>query len=520
MYIIFAAAETDIQLAVLTEQYDHAKDTEEQERVATAVYALVGDKIRSMISYAAKGHLLPEDQVDALAWQALFRGLNESGVPRFKRDSAKDSDWQPQIQKMLEAVRVNEPSPAARVWNLLSDKTKTAISQNPAYIKTTVQNLFLADLNAILRRRDFYTPLLWNKESLPFEAGKLLTQGAENLPASQLAQFNAMLIASAFSEIAIPAAPKRNLLGYISTTVIPQLKPQIWESATGKKTDLTLIEAYSALKDDIAAVKEMMATKSMPEDWQSLSLAEQIYQQHRQRLTARYGPVLAWWNERMNELLPQSGFSIRDAASLRQAREYLEQNKDRVPERLWNSKDAPYYLPASAVQPYGLKTIERLLTTEGFGQRGLPAQNTPPRTMSTQPSQSVSDDTEAMELLSGGHQSPAFRWFIDRMFSSPGFESEKAVGVFLTSTPTPNNQQVQQFLKSLPEGTAEEIESMGFRNLARQIDERILDEIKKPDIRKELQSALGQPKSISASLLDIRRNIFLRTSALILARAG
>ena len=223
----------------------------------------------------------------------------------------------------------------------------------------------------------------------------------------------------------------------------------------------------------------------------------------------------------MKELLPQSNFTVRDAASLRQAKEYLEQSKDRVPERLWNSKEAPYYLPASAVQPYGLKSIERLLSTEGFGQRALPAQNVPARTMSTQPAtQPTFNDAKAMQLLSGGHQSPAFRWLIDRMFSSPGFESERVVGVFLTSTPTPNNQQVLQFLESLPEGIAEEIESMGFRNLARQIDERILDEIKKPEIRQELQSALGQSKSISAALLDVRRNIFLRTSALILARAG
>ena len=516
--IIVAATEAD-QLELLVGQFDSAKSTDQREQVAGEIFNLVGDKIRSMISYAAKGHALPQDQIDALAWQALFRGLNESGIVRFKRDSAKDSDWQPQIQKMVAAARTSEPSPAARVWNMLSDKTKSAISQNPAYIKSTVQNLFLADLNALLRRRDFYTPLLWHKENLPFEAGKLLTLGIENLTASQLAQFNSMLVGSAFSRIEVPAPPKRNLLGYISTTVVPQLKPQIWESATGKKTDLTLIEAWSALKDDIAAVKEMMVTRTTPEEWQSLSLPEQILQQHRKRLNARYGPVLTWWNARMKEILPQSGISIRDAASLQQAKQYLEQNKDKIPEKLWNSKDAPYYLPASAFQPYGLKTIERLLSTEGFG--GSQTQNAPASPLYTQPaSQSESSNAEAMHLLSGGHQAPAFRWFIDRMFAAPGLEAEKAVGVFLSSTPTPSNQQVQQFLESLPEQMAEEIESVGFRNLARQIDKRILDEVNKPEIRRELQLVLGQPKSVSAALLDIRRNIFLRTSALILSRAG
>ena len=59
-----------------------------------------------------------------------------------------------------------------------------------------------------------------------------------------------------------------------------------------------------------------------------------------------------------------------------------------------------------------------------------------------------------------------YRWFIDRFFSTPGFEVEKAVGVFLTSVPTPSNQQIQTFLESLPEDLAEQVESVGFRKTA------------------------------------------------------
>lgn len=514
--IIFAAPETEQALEALQDQFDSAKSDDQREQIATNVYSIVGDKLRSMISYAAKGHKLEEDQLDAFAWQSLYRGLDESGMPRFKRDSAADADWQPQIQHMVAAARTNEPSPAARIWNLLSDKTKSAIAVNPEYIKSTVQNLFLADLNAMLRRRDLYTPLLWHRDSLPLEARNLFSQGIESMPASRLAQFNSILIASAFSEIAIPIPPKRNLLGYIATTVVPQLKPAIWESATGKTTNLTLVEAWSALKDDIAAVQQAHKSGTTPDEWQSLTFAEQVVQHHRQRLNARFGPVLSWWNERMRELLPQSNFAIRDAASLREAREYLEQHRDRVSENVWKFKDSQYYLPMSAVQPYGVRTVERLLVTEGFGQQGSPAL----RPLYTQPSPQATGDSEAMQLLSGGHQSPAFKWFVDRYFSAPGLEAEHAVGVFLASAPTPSNQQIQKFLDSLPDEMAERIESIGFRNLTRQIDERILSEIKKPEVRNEFESALGQPRSVANAILDIRRNIFVRTSELILARAG
>jgi hypothetical protein len=58
----------------------------------------------------------------------------------------------------------------------------------------------------------------------------------------------------------------------------------------------------------------------------------------------RYGPVVRWWNERVREFRPGSPFEVRDAASLREAKQLLEENKDKVSEALWSKGNSPYHL--------------------------------------------------------------------------------------------------------------------------------------------------------------------------------
>ena len=142
--------------------------------------------------------------------EALVAGLNESGILRYRRDSALYSDWQP---KMLAAAKSNESSAGTRIWSMLSPATQAAILQNPNYIKINIQNQFLADLNAMLLRRDLYSPRAWHADSLSPVARELLAK-INDLTKSQLARLNAALIGSAFSGIQVPDEPKRNLLGY------------------------------------------------------------------------------------------------------------------------------------------------------------------------------------------------------------------------------------------------------------------------------------------------------------------
>ena len=512
MKIIIAESGVEEELDSLIEQYGVAKSQSEQELIAGQIYTLIGGKIRSMIAHAAKDRQLSEEQKSSLAWEALFRGLNESGMPRFRLQSSAGSDWQPQIQKMISAVRTHEPSAAARIWSMLSESTRSAILSNPTYIRSKIQNQFLGELNAFLRRRDLYSSRLWHKDSLHFDSQSLLEQGTENLSAMQLAKLNSELIASAFSDVDLPEQPERNLLGYISK-IVQQMKPQIWESATGRKPDAALTEAWVVLKNDVAAVEQMQATGQLPDEWSSLSFPQQIYQHYRQRLSVRYSPIIGWWNGKIRELMPQRPFVIHGPASLRAAKELLE--KASVPDQLWRKQGSPYFLPASVLQPYGLGMIERLLSTEGFRSPSAPAQQAPAKPESVSPARL---DSEDLQLLQGGHQSPAFRWLIEKLYPSPGFEAERAVGVFLADLPNPSNQQIQQFIASLPDDLAEQIEAVGFRNLARQLDVRVLTEIKKPEVRKELLSELGKHSAVWAAVNGIRRVVFCRTATLICSR--
>ena len=513
MYII-AETKTDQNLEDLIDQYDFAKSDEQREQFAAEVYRLVGAKIRSMIQYAAKGHRLSQDQLDALAWQALFKGINETGIQHFKKSSAPHGDWTPQIEKMIAAARINEPSPSGRIWSMLSEATRAAILQNPTYIKTSVQHALIADLNAMLRRPDLYSSRLWHRDSVSFEARDLLSRGIEKLSASQLARLNVQIIASAFPGISIPPVPQRNLLGYISRSVIPTMKPAIFETATGRTTDRTLTEAWNALKADIAAVQQMESTGALPDEWNSLSEAGRIYEHQKRRLNERYGPALSWLNDQVKRIQPQNPFIVNSASSLKYARELLEQ--DGVPPELYQ-KGGQYYLPADAVRPYGTQTIERLLSTEGFARPSKPQAAPVVPLYAQQP-----ESEDAMRLLQGGHESRAFKYLVDKLFSRPGYELEHSVGVFLATTPRPTNVQIDVFLEQLPESDAEAIQnSGGFRQIVQQIDSEIVNVIQhQPEIQRELMQMFGSPRPVASAINAIRRTAFLRTNELYFSKAG
>ena len=517
--IIRAKAEADGSLESLHDAYDRANDDIRREEIAADAYEHFGGKIRSMILRAAKGLKLSGDQLDALTWQALLRGLAESGLTRFKLSSAPHSDWQPTILSMVDTEKPGSRGPQARIWAMLSPEAKAAVRQNPKYIKSTVQNAIIAEINKLLRRRDLYDPQAWSNIRLPEETATLLEHGFNGLSASELSRLNALLIASAFPAIAVPPAPNKNLLGYISATVVPRMQPDIFETATGKKSDVHLADALAFLCPDIEAVRQMEERGTLPDEWMRLSLAERIYQHQKQRIAQRYGPVIAWWNARIRELQPGNPYAVSNAGSLQSARQLFEQNQDRVPGHLWKSVGAPYNLPTQALSLFGLRTIERLLATENLN-RSAPSKAVQPQVAPVYTRQD-SGDSDAERLLAGGHQSQAYHWLVGRLFSAPGFEAERSIGFFLARNPQPAGPEVAQFLRSLPPDIAEDIEQAGWNRTVHDIDSKILDAVRDPAMRAELMRAFqAQPQAVVASLLAIRRQVFCRTATYLRKRAG
>jgi len=498
----------------LQDQYDRARTEADREHIAAEVYELAGGKVKGMIQHRAKGLRLDPDQLHALAWEALMRGLSESGMTRFKLSDSQHADWQPAIQAMLEASKRGATDPQSRVWSLLSPETRSAVLQNSVYIKTNVQNAVIAEVNGLLRRPGLYDPAAWSGNQLPDEANGLLKRGIGDLSVTELSRLNAQLIASAFPGLTVPPPPTRNLLGYISATIVPKLQPQMYEAATGRRSESYLVEALAFLRPDIEAVWQMEAAGILPEGWERLSPAQRIYQHQKQRLAARYNPILAWYEARIRELQPQRPFLVNSAGALKDARALLEQHPDRAPASLWKAKNAPYYVPTQALQPIGVKVIERLLATENIGRSAPAAEQSVRPSLSTERPADVGVQT----LLTGGHAAPAFRYLVQRIFS-PG-QAEHSIGMFLAQNPSPSRTQVEQFVASLPDDIADDIETTGWHRTVYEIDSRILDAIKHPQTRAEVVRALGgQPQAVVAALDRARCNIFIRTADFILKAA-
>ena len=513
--IIGEKTDADASLENLHDAYGRAQDDFRREEIAAEAFGLIGGQIRAMILRAAKGLKLSSDQLDALIWQALLRGLSESGMARFKLANAPDSDWQPVIQAMMEAAKTDPASPQARLWAMLSPETKSAVLSNPRYIKYTAQYAVITDINNLLRRRNLYDPAAWSGIQLPDEARTLLQRGA-SLSATELSRLNALLIGSAFPAITVPPIPKRNLLGFISATVVPRMQPEIYETATGRQSDGTLADALAFLRPDIDGIREMEARGTLPDGWERLSPAERIFQHQKHRIERRYGPVVAWWNARIRELQPRNPFAVNNSGSLKSAKELFERNLDRMPVNLWKPKGAPYSLPSQALAPFGLRTIERLLATEGFG-RSAPSQAVKPQVAPVYTQNA--GDIDAQRLLAGGHSSKAYRWLVDRIFSAPGFEAERSIGMFLAHNPRPVGPAIKQFLSSLPEDIAEDIEQAGWHRTVYEVDQRVLEALRNPAIRAELVRVLGEPQAVVA-MLAVRRHVFCRTNAYARRRAG
>src|SRR5208283_2452378 len=95
MLVIYSAQAGNQELERLLDAYDRAKGDREREQVAEQVYPLLQGTLNGMIQGASQGRLDAE-QLESLSWEALFRGLNESGVTRLKRS---DGVWETFVEQ-------------------------------------------------------------------------------------------------------------------------------------------------------------------------------------------------------------------------------------------------------------------------------------------------------------------------------------------------------------------------------------------------------------------------------------
>jgi hypothetical protein len=488
--IIVAAGNLDAALTPLLDEFDRSSTPGEQEAAAARVFQLVGPVVKGMIQRAAQGRRLDSGELESLAWQALLRGMAESGVPRLRRT---DGDWDEFVRK----IRDQQTPPTRRIWSLLTDKLKRSMAS--PYLKTITTDELVKELNGLLRRRDLYDENAFAGVVLSDEGRQLLAKDGK-LSATELVRFNSLLLASAFPEIEAPDRPRRNLLGYLSSTVIPQLSQQIWEAASGRKVDGYAIEAWGDLKPFVQELDRLRASGALPESFEDLSRAEQVYQLQKQRLSERYGPILAWWDDRVRDLQPGNPFHVRDRGSLRDAKRLLAEHADSVPGRMWNAPGSPYYVPAMAVAPYGVRSIERMLAA-GRPKSPAPESQAAPQAPGAPPSQSY-----FMAAQPGAYQMMA-----NRVYSDPGYDVERAVAAFLSGTPQPTPQQVDQFIASQPPQVAETIRDVGFPSIAQEVDQRILEHARAPETQTWLTNALGrQPQEVQAALLATRREVAAR----------
>ena len=218
MTIIIAADDIEVDIEELAEKYDRAQNPGEREQIAEDTYSLIGGRIKSMIKRVGRG--LGEDDLSGFAHEAIIESLENSGVTKLKRS---DGVWETLVQRYKDRHPV-----AKRIFGMLLPDTRKAL-ESP-YLKATTADQLVRELNAMLRRRDFFSAAAWVGVSLPGEAKVLLNKGVANLSATELSRFNALALGAACPEITIPKeSPPRSILGYVSKFWLPAAKSRIAE---------------------------------------------------------------------------------------------------------------------------------------------------------------------------------------------------------------------------------------------------------------------------------------------------
>jgi hypothetical protein len=487
MMTIIVASGDPGNLDELVQRYDRTADRDQREGIAAEVYELVGGRIKAMITKAAKGRQLTPEQTEALAWRALFKGLDESGITRLKRTDGID-------ERLVERLRDPHNPIAANIWSRLSSALRQELDAR--YLKSTIANHLAAELSQMLQRPDLFPLEVMKRLAVGGEAKELASKVTGGLGVGDQSRLNALLLASAFG-LTAAEKPKRNLLGYISASVLPKLTLEMSAMSTGERPDKYLAEVASDIRPDVEALSQMEGQGMLPDAWLSLSPAERIYQHRQQRLSMQFGPAREWYERAVAQFQPNNPFSIKDKASLAQAKDLLRQHG--IPEDTWPR------LPTSALEPLGVMAIQRALDSgarrqvmqfdDAFPAPALPAQQWP----------------QGSSALGEGRQSKGYSYLLSRIFA-PG-STEMLVGQFLASNPNPTSDQIRKYVLSLSPD-ADDIESVGWDRIVQDIDRQVLEAAKDPGMQSELLLALGmQPEELTATVSLIRRCVFARGCA-------
>ncbi len=365
----------------------------------------------------------------------------------------------------------------------------------------------IRELNAQLRQRDFYDQNAWAGVPLSDEARQLLAKGLDTLPNSVLARFNSFALSSAFPEIKPPPPPQNNLLGYISSFVVPKMKPKIWQMSDGQPTDEYLTEVYSAVRQDIEAVCQLEVEGRVPDEWVGLSQAERISRHQKARLNKRYRPVIQWWDERVRQLQPGNPFAVSDQGSLSDAKTLLLQHAREIPESLWKNPGTRYYLPVATFYPYGARSIQRLLDSQARRSRNP----VPPQAAAPSPASPTQAPGWAQSLAG---RERVYEMIVGRLFGGAQHDIEREIGFFLARNPRPSGQQVATFTRGLSPVAAELVKDEGWGNLARQVDRLVIQELGKQGTQEWLAREMGTPEAKrGAAVQSLCRGVLVKLAA-------
>ena len=105
-------------------------------------------------------------------------------------------NWQRFPDKLVKAGRSSRPSPAKRVWELMTPASRAAVTEAASleHPYRDITDQVTNSLCDVLARRDFYKETAWRGVQLPAEARTLIKQGVPKLGKAQLLRLNSLLL--------------------------------------------------------------------------------------------------------------------------------------------------------------------------------------------------------------------------------------------------------------------------------------------------------------------------------------
>ena len=135
------------------------------------------------------------------------------------------TDWKQFARELKAQGESASASPARRVWSLMKPEAKGFVTQliQAQWPDRYMKSQIAADLDRLLRQRDFYDEPAWRRIALDLDCAALLKSAPSNLSQADLCRLNSHLLAAAFP----------NVLA----------KPETWGNGTSPKMIQQLVAA-------------------------------------------------------------------------------------------------------------------------------------------------------------------------------------------------------------------------------------------------------------------------------------